>query len=216
MTDLKIDIGKIAETEVARNTANWIYRVIGAPIEEGVGLLFADALKEKRLRNAIRLKNETNRVLIENQRAIPLSFGYKLLDKATLEEDDVLIVRWATLLANSIDADYEGEIRKIFIDILDSLEPIDAITLEKISESKSEIDPFKLFEKEKWKELAVSINTLESLNLIRESYEEESVATPRLDIEDSDTKYVRGTNNGKYYITDLGKSFLNSVSRKIN
>jgi len=81
MCKINIDIAKIAETEVGKNTANWLYKIIGTPIEDGIGLLFADALKEKRIRNAIKLKIETEKHHIQNENPLPLSFGLKLLDK---------------------------------------------------------------------------------------------------------------------------------------
>jgi hypothetical protein len=213
MCKVNIDVAKIADTEVAKDTANWIYRVIGAPIEDGVGLLFADALKERRLRNAIRLQTETLRYKIEQQKPIPLSFGYKLLDKATLEESDSLISKWAQLLVNSLDSDYNGEIRKIYIDILDSLEPIDAKVLEKIAENTEPVDPLKLFETEKKTEISISVDSLKSLNLIMEDYDEQHVLIPPGDWDDPTDSYVRGYNNGEFYLTDLGRSFINSVNR---
>ena len=51
MGKVNIDIAEIAQTEIAKNTANWIFKVIGEPIENVVGYLFADALKEKRTQN---------------------------------------------------------------------------------------------------------------------------------------------------------------------
>ena len=214
MCKIEVDIAKIAETDIAKNTANWLYRIIGAPIEDGLGLLFADTLKEKRLRNTIRLQAETLKFKIENPKSIPLSFSYKLLDKATLEENETLISKWAQLLANSMDADYKGEIRKIFIDILDSLEPIDAKVLEEISKHTKSVDPFALFEKEKKNEVSISIDSLKFLNLIAEDFDEVQVPIPPGDWDDPTDAYIRGYDNGTYYLTGLGTSFIASVNRQ--
>lgn len=216
MCKVNIDIAKIAETEVGKNTANWIYRVIGAPIENGVGLLFADALKEKRYKNIIRLQAETEKFKIQNIKEIPLSFAYKLLDKASLEENEELIESWAELLANSMDNDFKGKIRKIYIDILDSLEPIDAKVLKFIASKKESIDPTDFYPKEEKEEILISIDSLKSLNLIIEDFDEESVSIEPQDWDDPTEKYVRGYDNGKYYLTGLGDSFLASVNRKEN
>lgn len=216
MCKVIIDIAKIAETEVGKNTANWIYRVIGAPIENGVGLLFADALKEKRYKNIIRLQAETEKFKIQNIKEIPLSFAYKLLDKASLEENEELIESWAELLANSMDNDFKGKIRKIYIDILDSLEPIDAKVLKFIASKKESIDPTDFYPKEEKEEILISIDSLKSLNLIMEDFNEESVSIEPQDWDDPTEKYVRGYDNGKYYLTGLGDSFLASVNRKEN
>lgn len=216
MCKVNIDIAKIAETEVGKNTANWIYRVIGAPIENGVGLLFADALKERRYKNIIRLQTETEKFKIQNIKEIPLSFAYKLLDKASLEENEELIESWAELLANSMDNDFKGKIRKIYIDILDSLEPIDAKVLKFIASKKESIDPTDFYPKEEKEEILISIDSLKSLNLIMEDFDEESVSIEPQDWDDPTEKYVRGYDNGKYYLTGLGDSFLASVNRKEN
>lgn len=214
MCKVNIDVAKIAETEVGKNTANWIYRVIGAPIENGIGLLFADALKEKRTQNIIRLQKETEKFNINNAKQIPLSFAYKLLDKASLEENDSLIKKWAELLANSMDKDFNGEIRKIYIDILDSLEPIDAKVLDFIASIKDSVDPMDSFPKEEKDEVNISIDSLKSLNLVMEDFDEESVPVEPGDWDDPREKYVRGYDNGRYYLTGLGDSFLNAVNRK--
>ena len=213
MCKVNIDIAKIAETEVGKNAANWIYRVIGAPIEDGVGLLFADALKEKRYRNIICLHAETKKFEIKNTRQIPLSFAYKLLDKASLEESAKLIEKWAKLLANSMDNDFVGDIRKIYIDILDSLEPIDAKVFEFIASKKESIDPLDHYSKEEMKEIFISVDTLISLNLIMEDFDEERVPIQPEDWNHPSEKYVRGYDNGKYYLTGLGYSFLYAVNR---
>lgn len=216
MCKVNIDIAKIAETEVGKNTASWIYKVIGAPIENGIGLLFADALKEKRVQNIIRLQEETEKFKIQNIKQIPLSFAYKLLDKASLEENDNLIKKWAELLANSMDNDFKGEIRKIYIDILDSLEPIDAKVLEFIAAKKESVDPTDYFPKEEKEEIFISVDSLKSLNLIMEDFDEESVPIEPEDWDAPREKHVRGYDNGKYYLTGLGSSFLTSVNRKEN
>ena len=213
MCKVNIDIAKIAETEVGKNTANWIYRVIGAPIEDGVGLLFADVLKEKRYKNIIRLQAETEKFKIQNIKEIPLSFAYKLLDKASLEENEEMIKSWAELLANSMDNDFKGKIRKIYIDILDSLEPIDAKVLKFIASKKESIDPTDFYPKE---EILISIDSIKSLNLIMEDFDEESVSIEPQEWDDPTEKYVRGYDNGKYYLTGLGDSFLESVNKKEN
>lgn len=216
MCKVNIDIAKIADTEVGKNTASWIYRVIGAPIENGVGLLFADALKEKRYKNIIRLQSETEKFKIQNIKKIPLSFAYKLLDKASLEENENLIKKWAELLANSMDIDFKGEIRKIYIDILDSLEPIDAKLLEFIASKKESINPSDFYPKEEEGEILISVDALKSLNLIMEDFDEESVSVEPQDWDDPTEKYVRGYDNGKYYLTGLGHSFLTAVNRNEN
>ncbi len=216
MCKVNIDISKIAETEVGKNTANWIYRVIGAPIENGIGLLFADALKEKRIQNIIKLRNETDKFTIHNSKQLPLSFAYKLLDKASLEENDNMIKKWAELLANSMDKDFNGKIRKIYIDILDSLEPIDAKVLEIIASKKQSIDPADYFSNEEKDNINISVDSLQSLNLIMEDFDEESVPIEPYDWDAPREKYVRGYNNGKYYLTELGNSFLTAVNRKEN
>jgi hypothetical protein len=214
MGKVNIDIAEIAKTEIAKNTANWIFKVIGEPIENVVGYLFADALKEKRTQNIIKLKKHYEDKHPTQLRSIPLSFAYKLLEKASLEEDDYLITKWAELLANTTDVNFKGTSRKIYIDILDSLESNDARLLETFTKTKEAIDPIIKLPEEIKDEVKISIDTLISLNLVDEEFDEESDPAEAGDWDDPTEKYVRGYNTGRYYLTNLGASFLEAVTRK--
>ncbi len=213
MSEVNIDIAKIAESEVAKKTANWIYKVIGEPLEDGVGLLFADALKERRLQNSIRLREETLKFTVLNQKQIPLSLGYKLLEKATLEENESLISKWAKLLTNAMDQDFEGEVRKIYIDILDSIEPIDAQVLDDLYKEPDPINPLFIYQPGLSETILISIDTLKSLNLITEHFEEKQVEAIGDGGTFSGSTNIKGNFAGEYILTNLGKSFINAVNR---
>lgn len=211
--EVNIPIDKALDSNLVKSASDWLYRIFGEPIENGVGLLFADRLKYRRMQNATKLQAETEKIAIQNTKKIPLSFGYKLFDKATLEDDDFLISKWANLLASSVDADYNGEIRKIFIDILDSLEPLDARVLDNISMFKVPSDPFVDTSIMSKRELTLSIDSLLYHNLITEDYDSEFIPIKDGDWDDPTEKEIPGSKNGKYFLTDLGESFVMAVNR---
>jgi len=219
-------VKEILDSKTMESLGKWLGEVIGDPVKDGVGFLFADALKVKRITNLIRLRGEIEGQSIENFVQVPISFGYKLLEKASIEDNEVLAKRWANLLRNSLDKDYTGKIPKIFIDVLDNLEPIDVKILEYFINSRSFDNSSALhwsdlrdkFQNNKdfnlSEVLLLSIESLESQNLITESYDLEHVAgaEPPANWKDDSDRYVRGENSGKYYLTQLGKSFIRAVT----
>jgi hypothetical protein len=64
------------------------------------------------------------------------AFSLPLLDGASLEADASVQILWAGLIANASDPSRRFKIRKIFIEILRGLEPLDAKVLELLSDPK--------------------------------------------------------------------------------
>ena len=219
-------VKNILDSKTMESLGNWLGSVIGEPIKDAVGLWFADALKMKRINNLRRLQNEIEKQPIDNLVHVSTSFGYKLLEKASIEDDEMLAKKWANLLRNALDKDYIGKVPKIFIDILDNLEPVDAKILEYFLNNKSFDDSTSVhwsalrdeFQNNKEfqfsEELSLSIDSLVSLNLITEFYDIESVVSSERPAswKDDSYRYVRGENNGKYCLTQLGKSFIQAVT----
>src|SRR5262249_8658987 len=62
--------------------------------------------------------------------AVKLPFLFDVVDNATLEEDDELQDRWANLLSNAADPNYNGLISTAFPDILRQISKDEALFLE--------------------------------------------------------------------------------------
>lgn len=118
-------ISDVANSKPFESLTNFLKEIVGKPLVDGAGMLYGDAIKAKRIANSLKLEEKYNLVKSDDTQPTELSFGYKLLEKASLEENDDLLTKWANLLGNATDKNYSGSIRKIFIDILENLEPID-------------------------------------------------------------------------------------------
>ena len=53
-----------------------------------------------------------------------------MIEAASLVEDDNLREKWAKLIANATDPNYEDKIKKSYVNILSSIDPIDAKVLD--------------------------------------------------------------------------------------
>lgn len=126
-------ISDVANSKPFESLTNFLKEIVGKPLVDGAGMLYGDAIKAKRIANSLKLEEKYNLVKSDDTQPTELSFGYKLLEKASLEENDDLLTKWANLLGNATDKNYSGSIRKIFIDILENLEPIDVKVFDDIN-----------------------------------------------------------------------------------
>ena len=69
---------------------------------------------------------------------IPPQFALPILEGASLEAEDEIQDLWAGLIANAADPQCRLQIRKVFIEILRGLEPLDAQILKDLSDPKIE------------------------------------------------------------------------------
>lgn len=110
-------------------------RVVGAPIENAVGLLGADYLAHARMRNLARLQQKTDELLqkrgVKKTRPVPPVIALPLFKDAADETRDELLDLWAQLLACEMDPS-RGEIRQDFIETVKRLNPLDAKILREI------------------------------------------------------------------------------------
>lgn len=135
--------------DMAREFGSFISRFIAGPLRQGLGI-FEDRLKYMRWERQVRLMQRAYEFLRERglegpTRPIPMSFAIPLFQAASLEEDDYLQDRWATLLVNAADASFDAHIRRSYISILEDLSPLDALILEKIYYASSGTVGMKIF-----------------------------------------------------------------------
>jgi hypothetical protein len=106
----------------------FIARLTKGTLEEGFGI-FEDKLKYMRWKNQFRLIIRANEFINESgineiTRPLPLKFTIPLLQGASLEDDEYLQDLWAQLLANSV-IENGIEIKRVYIDILERLSPLE-------------------------------------------------------------------------------------------
>jgi hypothetical protein len=114
----------------------FFHKVIGEGAEH-LGGAFSDWAATFRYKNAIKLADQVD--AIHAQRAIsgktipiPPRLAIPLIERATLEDDELLIEMWAGLIANATDPHSGVHARRSYSQLLSSLEPIDALVLREI------------------------------------------------------------------------------------
>jgi hypothetical protein len=122
--------------DLTDKVVGFVGRVLGGPIENAVGLVGGDWLQHARLRNADRLAARTEALLAQRQikKPEPVSavLAVPLLRAAQDESREEVQELWARLLANAMDPKRAHTVRQSFIDILRRLDPLDALTLQKM------------------------------------------------------------------------------------
>ena len=107
----------------------FISKILGNPIEEAAGII-GDKLQYIRWQRQVRMVDEVNKILIskglDKTRTIPPKFALPILEQASLEEDDYLQDIWCKLIANSLDPNFDSEIRYAFIEIIKNFTSLDA------------------------------------------------------------------------------------------
>src|SRR6476620_9323347 len=88
-----------------------IVKTLAGPAAEEIGLSFRDSVQVWRLKRQARLFERVQEICAEagiEPHAVKLSFLFDVVDKGSLEEDDVLQDHWANLLANAADPESQG------------------------------------------------------------------------------------------------------------
>jgi hypothetical protein len=203
-------VGDFINSKPVESLTNFFAEIVGKPLVDGAGILYSDAVRAKRISNTLKLEEKYRIVKSDDTQPTSLSFGYKFLEKASLEEDEDLLGKWANLLGNATDKSYSGSIRKIFIDTLESLEPLDVKIFD-------DINKFCLSQPNKYTTMVSltnadilkkeSLNVLLSLGLITYGV----TTTPGISIGGHAPTTFHGLESFK--ITEMGQSFYKSVSR---
>jgi hypothetical protein len=122
--------------DAAREAGGFIARFIAGSLEQGMGI-FEDRLRYLRWERQLRLMQRADQMLKElglaaPTRAVPLRLAIPLIQGASLEEDDELQDRWATLLVNAANAACGMEIRRAHIEILEQITVLEAKILDAV------------------------------------------------------------------------------------
>ncbi len=203
-------ISDVVNSKPFESLTNFFAEIVGKPLVDGAGILYGDAIKAKRISNSLKLEEKYNLIKSDDTKSTDLGFGYKLLEKASLEDDEDLLNKWANLLGNATDKNFSGSIRRIFIEILETLEPVDVKIFD-------DINKFCLTESTKYDTMISlnnsnfsqkeSLNVLLSLGLITYGVS----ITHGIQIGGHAPTTFHGLDSFK--VTEMGQSFYKSVTR---
>lgn len=198
MGDKKLDITSTAIEKGIDLVGGFIEKLAGSSLEEA-GLLLADKLRTRRLKNQIKIFSDAKKIAEENNisiKQINLKTLVPLLEFSSLEEDETLQQKWSNLIVNFSDASKTYE-SSVFPWILSQL----------TAKEVREVDKIYIVKKTTRMEIE---NSVEPTNLIRLGILEYDV-TARSSI------HKRG---GAGYlnclITDLGEKFVECCSINTN
>lgn len=124
--------------EALRDAGSFLADVFGGSLKE-IGGTAADWARYYRYKNQLMIMDKVRQIHHERQiegglKPIPLEHILPIMDGASLEQNEDIQLLWANLIANATDPEYNIDIRKVFIEILRGLEPLDAQILELLSD----------------------------------------------------------------------------------
>jgi hypothetical protein len=128
--------------DLVRSAGGLLDDVFGETLRQ-LGGTAADWSRYFRLRNFLFVADKAKAVLDSRQLtgkvlSIPPQFALPLLEGASLETEAEIQQLWAGLIANAIDPDCALRIKKVFLEILRGLEPLDARIMEFLSSATLE------------------------------------------------------------------------------
>lgn len=226
------EVAKFATSTVEKvsNATGFIAKYIDEPLNELVGK-WVDNKKFDRWENKVKIQDRVNSILkergCETIRMIPPKLGIPLIDNALLEDDDDLRELWCKLIANSLDSTREFRLKYVYIDIIKSLTPLDALILKyiheeslniainmvnvtnnlvRIADSRVTFDKITKEIKAEPREIRLSLNNLMRVQCINEASLRASVEATK--------KGLDGVQfDESYSLTELGISFIDSCMK---
>lgn len=120
--------------EVSEKLGQFFSMVLGETIKEA-GKIGLDEVRAFRYSNLLRLSDKVDaklkkRKLEGKTTPIPKRFAVPMIENASLESEDSIQERWAGLIASAMDPERHLSMRKVYIQILSSFEPLDVLVLE--------------------------------------------------------------------------------------
>jgi len=132
--DLSKEIVKEMTRETIIAAKEFAGKLISPSLEEGGGLI-KDTIKYWRFKNQVNILLKAKEFLsmkgLEPSRILPKTL-IPLLENASLEEDEAIQNKWATLLANAAREDIGYLIKPSYAEILNELSPIEVKILDYI------------------------------------------------------------------------------------
>lgn len=122
--------------ESAEKLGRFIARFVSGSLEQATGIV-EDKLKYMRWERQVRLMLRAEDLLSElglkgPTRPVPLKFAIPLLQAASLEDDDELQNLWAQLLVNAANAASGISLKRVYIEILESIGSLEMAILQTV------------------------------------------------------------------------------------
>lgn len=119
--------------EASEKLGGFLSKVLGEGLVE-LGSAFSDWAKAYRYKNLLKLSDEIEQIHADRKlqgKTIPIlpKYALPILQEASLEDDADVRSLWAGLIANATDPNLKFQIKKLYVEILSSLDPIDAAIL---------------------------------------------------------------------------------------
>lgn len=120
--------------DLARDLGRFFGKILG-PAAEHIGGAVGDWAKFYRYKNLLRIGDKVEAIHRQRQldgKTIPISprYAIPLIEHASVEDDDAIQEKWAALIANATDPGRAINLQKMYIEVLSSLEPLDAKVLD--------------------------------------------------------------------------------------
>jgi hypothetical protein len=132
----QIDLKNKAIEEAFKVAKDFIGKLVNPALEEGGGLI-KDNIAYWRFRNQINLSIKAKKFLedkgISPKKVLPKTL-ISILENGSLEEDDYMQNKWASLLANASNPNYKEEIKPSYAEILKELSSTEVKLLDEMFE----------------------------------------------------------------------------------
>jgi hypothetical protein len=123
------ELGKTG-VEAVRGGAGWVARILGSLPDDLVALAIGNQVRVARWEQAHHLLHDAKERLrargVLDPEPMSPSLAAPLLDAAASETDPSLAELWARLLANALDPERKARVRRKFIEVIKSMDPLDA------------------------------------------------------------------------------------------
>jgi hypothetical protein len=136
-----LELARVVAEEVTPEISHFMGAVMGSPGLE-LGELVTDQIRAWRFKRGIKYVQRAMKQLEDagmNPKAVPMRTLAPLMDGGTLEDDDEMAARWASLLANAASGD--REVPPSFASVLRDLEPEQVRVLDHVYQTMMQIAP---------------------------------------------------------------------------
>lgn len=149
-TDAVIEVAK-ATQELAKTAGNgidltrgfggFVAKLIGEPMEVCAGMV-SDKLSYMRWERQTRLMTRSDEVINQlglegRMQLVQMKLAVRILQEASMEEDDDLQDVWVKLLVNAANPDFKHEISPAFATILSDFGPLEARILQTVNDANA-------------------------------------------------------------------------------
>ncbi len=125
----KASLGKLVE-----RAYGFLEQLVGPPIKE-IGELLSDQVRLWRFKNQVNILLKAEKFLKDKEispRKVPIKMLVPLINNGSLEENEDMQLKWASLLANAANPNYQYDIHSSYVEILKELSPLEAKLLDKM------------------------------------------------------------------------------------